>query len=49
MQRPVSAYTDRDDALHPYANPAYYEWWYLDARFDNGYSCVLSWHWLNEF
>ena len=49
MQRPVSAYTDRDDGLHPYTNPAYYEWWYLDARFDNGYSCVLSWHWLNEF
>jgi len=49
MQRPVSTYVDRDDGLHPFENPEYYEWWYLDARFDNGYSCVLTWHWRNEF
>lgn len=49
MQRPKSTYTDRDDGLHPYDNPDYFEWWYLDARFDNGYSCVLTWHWRNEF
>jgi len=49
MQRPVSTYIDSDDGLHPFENPEYYEWWYLDARFDNGYSCVLTWHWRNEF
>ncbi len=49
MTRLQSAYTDRDDGLHPYDNPEYFEWWYLDARFDNGYSCVLTWHWRNEF
>ncbi len=49
MQRPVSTYIESDDGLHPFENPEYYEWWYLDARFDNGYSCVLTWHWRNEF
>jgi predicted secreted hydrolase len=49
MQRPTTTYTDKDDALHPYSNPDYSEWWYLDCRFDNGYSCVLTWHWLNQF
>jgi hypothetical protein len=49
MQRPVSTYTESDDGLHQYNNPEYYEWWYLDCRFNNGYSCVLTWHWLNEF
>ena len=49
MIRLQSSYTDRDDGLHPYDNPEYFEWWYLDARFDNGYSCVLTWHWRNEF
>lgn len=49
MDRLKSTYIDRDDGLHPYENPEYFEWWYLDARFDNGYSCVLTWHWRNEF
>ena len=49
MQRPTGSYTDRDDGLHPYAGRDYYEWWYLDSRFDNGYSCVLTWHWRNMF
>ncbi|PKN65796.1 MAG: hypothetical protein CVU54_18530 [Deltaproteobacteria bacterium HGW-Deltaproteobacteria-12] len=49
MQRPASTYTDRDDGLHPLSNSDYSEWWYLDGRFDNGYSCVLTWHWLNQF
>ena len=39
-----SDYTDRDDALHFYPGEKYYEWWYLDAQFDNGYSCVISFH-----
>jgi len=42
-------YKDSDDALHPYDNPEYYEWWYFDARFDNGYSCVATFHWRNPF
>jgi predicted secreted hydrolase len=49
MLRPETTYTDRDDGLHPFPNEDYYEWWYLDGRFDNGYSCVLTWHWRNCF
>ncbi|MCX6006897.1 MAG: hypothetical protein NTZ34_06510 [Chloroflexi bacterium] len=33
--------------MHPYENEHYYEWWYFDARFTNGYSCVAIWHWRN--
>jgi hypothetical protein len=40
-----SKYTDKDDGLHPYKTPDYYEWWYSDAHFDNGYSCVVVYHW----
>jgi hypothetical protein len=25
-----------DDALHPCKEEDYYEWWYFDAKFDNG-------------
>ena len=42
-------YRDADDTLHPCGNPEYYEWWYFDARFDNGYSCVATFHWRNPF
>ena len=41
---PVSQYQDKDDALHFYPGEKYYEWWYLDAQFDNGYSCVITFH-----
>ncbi|MBN1375692.1 MAG: hypothetical protein JXA01_06020 [Dehalococcoidia bacterium] len=41
---PVTQYQDKDDALHPYPGDGYYEWWYLDAQFDNGYSCVITFH-----
>lgn len=44
-----STYQDKDDGLHPHKGDSYYEWWYFDARFDNGYSCVLTWHWRNAF
>ncbi|MBN1689608.1 MAG: hypothetical protein JW901_01140 [Dehalococcoidia bacterium] len=37
-------YQVKDDALHLYSNDEYYEWWYLDAQFDNGYSCVAILH-----
>jgi hypothetical protein len=41
---PISVYQDKDDAMHPYPDEKYYEWWYLDAQFDNGYSCVITFH-----
>jgi hypothetical protein len=40
----IPQWHDSDDILHPYENPEYYEWWYFDARFDNGYSCVATLH-----
>jgi len=39
-----TAYSDKDDALHYYETPAYFEWWYNDVHFDNGYSCVIVYH-----
>jgi predicted secreted hydrolase len=45
----VSRYEDKDDAVHPYDAADYYEWWYLDAMFDNGYSCALSCFWRTEY
>jgi hypothetical protein len=33
---------DKDNALHNTAGMIY-EWWYLDAAFDNGYSTSFSW------
>ncbi|MBN1375896.1 MAG: hypothetical protein JXA01_07055 [Dehalococcoidia bacterium] len=49
MKKIVSKYQDSDDAVHPYDSPNYYEWWYLDAIFDNGYSCTLSCFWRTEY
>ena len=46
---PVSVYQDKDDATHPYNTDNYYEWWYLDAQFDNGYSCVITFHLPSRF
>lgn len=34
--------SDADDAVHDVAG-VIYEWWYLDAAFDNGYSMSTSW------
>lgn len=31
-----------DDASHPYDGRFYWEWWYFDAQFDDGYRCVLE-------
>jgi hypothetical protein len=39
---PIYFPTERDDALHNTAGMIY-EWWYLDAAFDNGYSMSSSW------
>ncbi|MGD0855082.1 MAG: hypothetical protein ABSA18_04685 [Dehalococcoidia bacterium] len=48
MKKLVSNYTDKDDALHPLDGSHYYEWWYFDGRFTNGYSFVAIWHWRNS-
>ena len=34
----------RDDALHPSNSPGWWEWWYFDAHFDNGYSLGGTFH-----
>ena len=39
------AYTDRDDGLHPYDSTGYYERWYFDAQFNNGYICTTALFW----
>jgi hypothetical protein len=38
-----------DDALHPYSEEDYYEWWCFDGKYNNGYSTVLTLHWRNGF
>lgn len=45
----MGGFKDTDDTLHSYSNEEYYEWWYFDARMENGYSCVATFHWLNAF
>jgi predicted secreted hydrolase len=47
----LGGFQDRDDTLHLNDNrdQDYYEWWYFDARFDNGYACVATFHWFNAF
>ena len=42
-------YRMSDDALHPYEDEDYYEWWCFDGKYDNGYSSVLTMHWRNGF
>jgi hypothetical protein len=49
LNKIISMYEDRDDAVHPFDSPDYYEWWYLDAMFDNGYSCALSCFWRTRY
>jgi len=49
MNKIVSTYQDSDDAAHPFDSPNYFEWWYLDAIFDNGYSCALSCFWRTRY
>lgn len=49
-ERNVSRYQSRDDASHIHHNAEeYYEWWYLDAAFDNGYHFVTTFHYRNAF
>jgi hypothetical protein len=49
-ERNVSRYRSRDDGSHIFHNEEeYYEWWYLDAAFDNGYRCAMALHYRNGF
>ena len=41
----VSNYKDSDDAVHPFDSANYYEWWYLDGVFENGYTFTHSCFW----
>ena len=48
---PFFAYTDADDSFHPVDSRDYYEWWYNDFHFDNGWAAVAVWHyrdWLKK-
>ena len=47
-RNPVN-YQRRDDAGHIYTEGDYYEWWYVDCSFDNGYHLVLTYHYRNHF
>jgi len=38
-----------EDASHYEESPEYYEWWYFDSHFDNGYALVMTWHYRNMF
>lgn len=42
MPKTLFTASEADDALHT-TDGTIYEWWYLDAAFDNGYSMSTSW------
>ncbi|MCX6006576.1 MAG: hypothetical protein NTZ34_04850, partial [Chloroflexi bacterium] len=42
MKELISTYKDRDDAIHPFDTPYYYEWWYFDGVLENGYTYTVS-------
>lgn len=48
-ERNPTNYQRRDDGHHIYKSDEYYEWWYLDASFDNGYHMVATFHYMNGF
>jgi len=47
--RGATNYQPRDDGSHIYTQEDYYEWWYFDASFDNGYHAVITYHYMNVF
>jgi predicted secreted hydrolase len=48
-QNPTN-YQRRDDGSHIFHNEEeYYEWWYFDASFSNGYHMVITFHYRNLF
>lgn len=49
-ERNPEGYRRRDDGSHIFHNaPEYYEWWYFDAAFGNGYHAVVTFHYRNIF
>ena len=36
--------TSRDDGYHPLDSDNFYEWWYFDGIFTNGYSFAITYH-----
>jgi predicted secreted hydrolase len=48
-ERNPKGYQRRDDGNHYYKSDEYYEWWYVDASFDNGYHMVTTFHHMNMF
>ncbi len=46
MKKAQIGYTlePRDDGMHPSNAPGWWEWWYFDAHFDNGYSLGGTFH-----
>ncbi|MBW1813048.1 MAG: hypothetical protein JRJ39_05060 [Deltaproteobacteria bacterium] len=49
-ERNPKNYQRRDDGSHIFHNAEeYYEWWYFDAAFDNGYYMVAVFHYRNAF
>ena len=46
-ERNPAGYQRRDDGNHIYQDDEYYEWWYVDASFDNGYHMVMSFQYRN--
>jgi predicted secreted hydrolase len=40
--QPHASFRDVDDGPHPSDEPAYFEWWYFDATFDDGTSATLA-------
>lgn len=47
-RNPVN-YQRRDDGNHIYKSDQYFEWWYTDCSFDNGYHAVATFHYMNGF
>ena len=47
--RNLMNYVRRDDGNHFYHVPDYYEWWYIDCTFDNGYHAVIGFHLRNDY
>lgn len=49
-EREPSNYQRRDDGSHIFHNvDEYYEWWYFDMSFSNGYHMVITFHYRNLF
>jgi hypothetical protein len=48
-ERNSNNYQRRDDGSHIYKNDDYYEWWYVDCSFENGYHTAVTLFYMNMF